>query len=385
MVDERANGAVQALLDEMVAQGEELGLQAAAYLNGELVVDACSGVADRSTGRPVDGRTLFTVYSVGKGITATCIHLLAERGQLEYDAPVARYWPEFGARGKERVTVRDVLTHRSGVPQVPEGATVELVCDWDAICTAIAALPPLWEPGTRTGYHAYNYGWILGEVVRRVDGRPFPRFVQEEICAPLGLRDLFFGIPDDVEERVATLEAAPRLPDAPPPPPPDSLFFRAMPQSLSGMYNRPDVRRACIPAAGGIMAARDLARHYAALIGPVDGVRLLPPERIATATTLQTSDEDLVLGLPVRKALGYWLGGKWSPMSERITSFGHGGASGAMGFADPDYGLTMGFTKNVVRAVTRTPGESAAFRVANCIRDALGIPSQDRAAAGVAG
>src|SRR5262249_51196690 len=158
--------------------------------------------------------------------------------------------------GKERITVRDVLTHRAGVPQMPPGATVELVCDWEGMCAAIAELPPLWERGTRTGYHAITFGWLLGEVVRRTDGRPFGRFVQEEISAPLGLRDLYFGVPDEVEERVATLEAAPRRPDAPQPPPADSLFFQAMPPALSGMYNRPDVRRACIPAAGGIMSAR---------------------------------------------------------------------------------------------------------------------------------
>ena len=124
------------------------------------------------------------------------------------------------------------------------------------------------------------------------------------------------------------------------------------------------------------MTARDVARHYAALIGPVDGVRLLPAERIATATTLQTSEEDLVLGYRVRKALGYWLGGKYSAFSERITAFGHAGASGATAFADPAYGLAVGFAKNVVRGITRTPGESAAFRVARCIRDAFGIPSE---------
>jgi CubicO group peptidase (beta-lactamase class C family) len=375
MVDQRANQTVRGLLEELVASGEELGLQAAAYLRGELVVDAWAGVADRATGGPVDGRTLFTVYSVGKGITATCIYLLAERGQLDYDAPVARYWPAFAARGKERVSVRDVMTHRAGAPQMPEGTAPELICDWDRTCAAIADLPLLWEPGTRTGYHAITYGWILGEVLRRVDGRPFARFVQEEICAPLGLRDLYFGIPDDVEERVATLEAAPRPPEVPEPPP-DALFYRAAPRSLNGGWNRPDVRRACIPAAGGIMTARDVARHYAALIGTVDGVRLLPAERIATATTLQTSDEDLVLGYRVRKALGYWLGGKNSAFSERITAFGHAGASGATAFADPEYGLAVGFTKNMVRGIARTPGESPAFRVARCIRDAFGIPSE---------
>jgi CubicO group peptidase (beta-lactamase class C family) len=148
------------------------------------------------------------VFSTTKGITATCIHLLAERGQVEYDAPVARYWPAFGGSGKEAVTLRDALTHRAGVPQMPDGLTPGDLGDWDRICAGIAAEAPLWEPGTQTGYHAYTFGWILGEVLRRVDGRPIARFVQEEICAPLGIRDLYVGIPDEAEARVAPLISA---------------------------------------------------------------------------------------------------------------------------------------------------------------------------------
>lgn len=372
-----ATAAVQELLQELVDSGAETGLQAAAYLDGELMIDAVAGAADPDTGRPVDGDTLFTVFSTTKGVTTTCIHMLAERGQLDYDAPIARYWPEFGVQGKERVTVRDALTHRAAVPQMPEGLTPEDLCDWDGITAQIAALPPLWEPGTQTGYHAYTFGWILGEVLRRIDGRPIATFVQEEICTPLGIRDLFLGIPDEAEARVAPLisealtdntEAADR----------DALLPRAIPPQLapSGrVHNRPDVRRASIPAGGGIMNARAIARHYAALIGEVDGVRLLPPERVRIATQLQTNDVDLALGFPIRKALGYWLGGTLSPMSERNTAFGHPGAGGSTGFADPEYGLAVGFTKN--RLVTSLdPAQAAAYRVGERIRESLGVPSR---------
>lgn len=375
-MNHEANARVQELLEELVADGEELGLQAVAYLGGQLVIDAAAGVADRESGRPVDGDTLFTVFSVTKGVTATCIHLLAERGQLDYDSPISRYWPDFAQNGKAAVTVRDALTHRAGVPHLPDAIAPEMMCDWDAMCAGIAALAPLWEPGTSTGYHAYSFGWILGEVLRRIDGRPIAQFVQDEICRPLGMQDIYMGIPDAVEARVSTLENAPR-PEGMPQPPADALLFRAIPPvvgTTGQVFNRADVRRASIPAAGGIMTARALARHYAALVSDVDGVRLLPPERVALAAALQTDATDLVISAPTRKGLGYFLGGPLSPMGGRPNAFGHPGAGGAIGFADPDYGLAVGFTKNLLR-VSLDPMRAAAYRVGAGIREALGIPS----------
>src|SRR5205823_8317360 len=173
----------------------------------------------------------FTVFSTTKGITATCIHMLAERGQLDYDAPIATYWPEFAAHGKEKATVRDGLTHRVGIPQMPDNATPELISDWDAICSAIAELEPVWEPGTKTGYHGLTYGWIMGEVLRRVDGRGIGAFVQEEICKPLGLDGLFLGIPDEAEARIAPLKEGPP-PENPPQLPDNPLRSRMISSSL---------------------------------------------------------------------------------------------------------------------------------------------------------
>ncbi len=374
-MNQAATATVQALLEELVASGEELGLQAVAYLNGEKVIDAVAGVADRASGQPVTPETLFTVFSVSKGVTATSIHLLAERGVLDYDAPVARYWPEFAQNGKAAVTVREVLAHKAGVPHLPDGISPEMMCDWERVCTGIAALTPLWEPGNGTGYHAYSFGWILGEVVRRIDGRPIAQFVREEICAPLGIEDIYMGIPDAVEGRVSTLENAPR-PEGMPVPGPEALILKAIPPQVGTtgqVFNRADVRRASIPAAGGIMTARALARHYAALVSEVDGVRLLPPGRIVRATALQTDAVDLVIGAPTRKGMGYFLGGPLSPMGGRPNAFGHPGAGGAIGFADPDYGLAVGFTKNLLR-VSPDPTQAAAFRVGARIREALGIP-----------
>lgn len=365
----------QAVLDELVAGDRERGLQVAAYLDGELVVDAWSGVADPATGRAVDGDTLFCVFSTTKGVAATAIHMLTERGQLDYDTPIAHYWPEFAANGKAAITLRQALCHTAGIPHLPDGVQAEDMCDWEGICRTVADLAPLWEPGTKTGYHALTYGWILGEVARRVDGRPIAQFIREEISAPLGIADLYLGIPDEVESRIAPMEVDPHPLDLPPIPP-GALINRAIPlsiQPLADFANRADVRRASIPAGGGVMNARAIARHYAALTGDDrDGVQLLSPERLRLATTLQTEETDLALGVPARKALGYWLGAPLSPQGGRMTAFGHGGAGGSAGFADPAYRFALGFAKN--RMVTSMPGESTANRIAATVRAALGIP-----------
>jgi CubicO group peptidase (beta-lactamase class C family) len=343
-------------------------------VDGELVVDAWSGLADPDTDRPVDGDTLFTVFSVGKGIAATAVHLLAQRGLLDYDTPVCRYWPEFRAHGKAAITVRHVLCHAAGIPQLPAGVTIADVCDWDRICQAIAELEPLWEPGTQTGYHATTWGFVVGELIRRADGRPFSRVVVEDICRPLGIDTIFFGIPDAVGDRVARLEdGIASVGQAVPAP--DSLVERAMGPvpRRAAIWNRSDIRRACIPAAGGIMNARAIARHYAALAcGELDGVSLLSPERVRTATTLQTDARDAVVGLPLPKALGYFLAGPGSEAGGRATAFGHAGTGGMAGFADPTYRFSFALTKN--RLVPPSPGEATALRVARAVRQALAIP-----------
>src|SRR4029453_1644893 len=199
-----ANSSVQKAVDAAIREGGEIGLQVAAYVNGELVVDVWGGLADETTGRKVDGETLFPVFSVTKALTATGLHIPAERGLVDYDTPIAHYWPEFAAQGKDKGTVRDALTHRIGIPQMPEGVTPEQMCDWDWMVQRLADPKPLFAPGTKSAYLAYTFGWIIGEVVRLTDPkkRPFGRFVQENICTPLGIDNLWIGIPDVVEPRV---------------------------------------------------------------------------------------------------------------------------------------------------------------------------------------
>jgi CubicO group peptidase (beta-lactamase class C family) len=215
-----------------------------------------------------------------------------------------------------------------------------------------------------------SYGWIVGGAAERADGRPFARIVAEELAEPLGLDGLYFGVPDDALERVATLREAQELLDAPR----GAIENIAPPGSLSdAQMNRPEVRRACLPAYGLCVTARSLARLYAALIGDgIDGVRLLSPDRVRLATALRAEGLDASSGMPLRFALGYSLGGPDSSTGPRLTAFGHGGYGGAHGFADPEYGLAVGLTKN--RLVVNAPNQGATWHILHAIRAALGIP-----------
>ncbi|UCE11007.1 MAG: beta-lactamase family protein [Candidatus Thorarchaeota archaeon] len=350
------NDCVQELLDRLVASGEEIGLQVAAYVDGELVVDAWAGVTDEASRHAIDGNTLFTSWSTTKGFVATCLHILVDRGLVDYDTTVAMYWPEFSVSNKDKITVRHVLTHSAGIPHMPEGVTPEMMTDWDAMCSAIAKQELLWTPGEKTGYHFWVFGWIIGEIIRRVDGRPIAQFVQEEVCQPLGIEGFYLGIPDDVEHRVAPLREEHRPAEGASET--DDLLQRVEPPRVTcaEVINRPDIRRASIPACGGIMTARAIARHYAMLAGhgELDGTRILSAARVDVIRALQTDDLDEVYGARIRRGLGYFLGGdvnlNWSMAMGRIgREFGHPGWGGSIGFADPEERLSFGLTKNLMK------------------------------------
>ena len=377
------DGQIAKAIDGALARGE-VGLQVAAYLDGKLVLDVCGGSADQTTDRMVDGDTLFTVFSATKGVAATALHIQAERGLLEYDRPISQYWPEFAQQGKGHVTVRQTLDHSIGVPGMPPGCTIDQMCDWDFMTAAIAAMAPVWEPGTKHGYHAYTFGWMVGELVRRVDPRlrPFGRWIQDEICAPLGIDSLWMGIPDEVEPRVA------RLTNMPPPAqpvaiPPDALILKAIPPSLGvtqEVFGRPEVRRACIPGAGGIMNARSLAHHYAMVAngGELDGVRMLSKERIDQMCALQSDETDQVIGQAYRRGMGYWLGGEplnanTAVIGRNPRAFGHPGAGGSIGWADPDARLAVAILKNRMLAPA-SPEENPLVELADEVRRVLAVP-----------
>jgi CubicO group peptidase (beta-lactamase class C family) len=293
-------------------------------------------------------------------------HLAVERGQIGYDTLIADVWPEFAAHGKEKITLRHALNHTAGVPLMPLGIGHADLDNWDTMCAAIADLKPVSPPGMEYAYHAITYSWTVSETIRRVDGRPFPQMLHEEIRLPLGLAsEMFVGIPDEVESRVAHLEA--KTDPSANQPLPHGATQEAIPalvQPLHEWMNRPDARRACIPASNGIMSARALARHYAALLpGGVDGVELLPPERIRLATEIQRPGNSQPGDQPPGHRLGYSAG---SPFSS--TSFGHAGYGGSFGFADVESGVAFGFTRN------RFVNDPTLPRIAEALKQALALP-----------
>ncbi|MFF2845871.1 serine hydrolase domain-containing protein [Streptomyces sp. NPDC058001] len=342
---------LQRTLDELVESGAERGVQVAVYRDGTLVADAVAGLADPATGREVTPSTPFYNYSIGKGVTSTVLHVLVEQGLLDYDTRVAEVWPEFAAHGKEAVTVRHVLTHSAGVPAVPLDTTVENLCDWEHMCGVIADAEPWWEPGTKMGYHAYTFGYLVGEVIRRVTGRRISEVLRDEVAGPLGVADeLYFGMPLPEQARLARLEDAPSGFDMSQLPP-DSPMLKAGPVSTfptAELGNRADILAADIPA-GGKISARALARMYAALLGEVDGVRLVSPERLRQVTALALSADDEVFGNRATWGLGYSLGALDAgpePRADGTTVFGFGGAGGSFGCGDTGTGTAWAITKN---------------------------------------
>ena len=344
---------VQEAIDRLVESGSERGLQVAVYHHGEPVVNAVAGLADPSTQRAVNPDTPFYCFSVVKGAAATVAHMLAERGLFGYDTPVVEIWPEFGARGKHAVTVRQVLNHSAGVPGIPPQTTLEDLCDWDKMCAAIADEQLWWEPGTKVGYHAYTFGYIVGEIVRRTTGKPISQVLREEISGPLGVADqLYFGMPASEQHRLAVLEDVEGASEVMASMPPDLPMFKAGPPATfpnAEFGNRADILAADIPA-GGKTSARAIARMYAALIGEVDGVRLISPERLREATALSMTGLDQVFGMPTTWALGYALGLPGGAPDQASTAFGVGGVGGSFAFGDSATGIAFALTKNRLTA-----------------------------------
>ncbi|HLL69133.1 MAG TPA: serine hydrolase domain-containing protein [Micromonosporaceae bacterium] len=340
---------VQVAIDELVESGAERGVQVAVYRHGDLVVDAVAGVADPATGRPVTSGTPFYNFSILKGAAATVAHVLAERGLFGYDTPVAELWPEFGAHGKHTVTVRHVLTHTAGVPGIPLETTAEDLCDWDRMCATIADAELWWEPGTRIGYHAYTFGYLVGEIARRATGKPISDILREEVAAPLGVADeMYFGMPESEHGRLARLEDADAGSFDLSMMPPDHPMLKAGPLALfptAALGSRTDILAADIPA-GGKTSARAVARMYAALLDEVDGVRLIPGQRLREVTAVAAAGTDEVFGMPSTWGLGYALGLPGMTGDVPHTAFGMGGAGGSFAYGDTATGIAFGLTKN---------------------------------------
>ena len=347
MTEERAQAEIEAAAHELVASGAETGLQVAVIRNGRLVADVAAGAADPRTGVAVTGDTLFWAASTAKGVASSVAHILVQRGELGYDMRAADVWPEFGSHGKDKVTLRHVLLHTAGVPGLPPGTTVDDLCDWDRMCAVIAAEQPWWEPGTRFGYHAKTFGFLLGEIIRRATGRTISALLREVVTGPLGIEDdVHFGVPPRLLGRMAR-QVAPGGP-APPSPEPGSPQARAMPPGVrpdAGYANRRDVLAADIPSEG-TMTARGAARLYSALLGHVQGVALVSPDRLATMAAVAVTGMDQVMGFDTQWAFGYAPGRPSDVPARPGSAFGMVGMNGSAAYADIDSGVAVAVMRN---------------------------------------
>ena len=360
---------LDAELADHAAEGRTL--QVAAYLDGELIVNAASG--------PDDERAVYPVFSVGKGIVALAVHLQALRGRLELDAPVARYWPGYERNGKQAITIRQVLSHRAGVPQVPPGLTPERLGDWMWLVAGLQDVTPLYEPGTVNAYHPLTFGWILGEVVRRTDaaGRSLDVFVGEELCEPLGADAFWFGIPADVEARVARLS----FPAPPPSPPAGAPLLAANPPAVTlgpEVFNRANVHRATVPAVGAISDARSLARLFAVYAGRgvLAGRRYADESAIADCLTPRPDFDGPDLTYGRRLPLG--LGGVWIE-APGVVPAGHGailahpGAGGSIAWAELDAGLAVAICHDRMFASAAEHPDHPFSAIADAVREMAGV------------
>lgn len=359
----------EAFLRNFTEHGD-VGAACCVHVGGAPVVDVWAGDADRATARPWARDTIVIVFSSTKGVTAVAANQLIERGLLDPDAPVAEYWPEFAAKGKAAILVEWVLSHRAGLAALDvSDLTLDDVAAWDPVIDAIAAQEPNWEPGSAHGYHARTYGWIVGELIRRVTGKMPGEYVAAEIADPLGL-DFMIGVPEAEDDRVARLYpavhddpeleriAAAFLSDQ------STLLGRVMsgPSQLfayDDRWNSRVLRVAQMPSSNGHGDARSLARMYAACIGEIDGIRLLSPETVQRATVPRSTGTDVVIGQPLHFGLGFslppTLGSDPGPRS-----FGHSGAGGSLAFADPDRELAFAYVMNQMQFSVTEPDPRSA-------------------------
>ena len=408
---------------ENFAHRHEVGAAFSAYHRGEKVVDLWGGVADEQSGAPWEEDTMVLVFSTTKGATALTANVLAQQGRLDITAPVAQYWPEFAAGGKDEVTVEHLLSHRAGLAWTDRILSVDEALAWDPVIHALEEQVPSWEPGTQHGYHATTFGWLVGEVVRRITGTSFGTAFRREVAEPLGL-DFYVGLPESEEPRVARLvsildsiasgrvsfgSGAPAGPDSQAGAAgvpdgaagADNAYLEALAQRAleylspdgpltkalcapvgsleddAALLDSPKLHGAELPAYNGICDARSLARMYSACIGQVvtdtgDKVRLLDEEQLDDALRQRTEGPDLVLlGLDIHWGLGFMVNrgilaeaGLGGPRA-----FGHFGMGGSGGWADPDAELALGYVMN--RMDIGTTGDRRLFSLARACYDVV--------------
>jgi CubicO group peptidase (beta-lactamase class C family) len=351
---------VREVFAQQFSDPQEVGAAVCVTLEGRTVVDLWAGHGDAARTRPWTPDTIVNLFSTTKGMTSLCAHRLVDQGRLDLDAPVARYWPEFAQADKGGIPVRWLLDHSAALPAIEAPLPSAAIYDWDAMTSALAAQAPWWEPGTAHGYHALTFGWLVGEIVRRISGRSLGTYFRDEIAGPLGA-DFRIGTPEDLDARTAELIPAPM------PKPGDgdnllaAILANAKPFALKAFmnpfvlpqaFNARAWRAAEIPAANGHGSARALARIYGAVArGTLDGVTVLSRDAIDDARTIRRDGPDLVIPLPTRYGAGFQVGTDAEPIGPppvagRAGAFGHSGAGGSLGFCDPELQLGFGYAMN---------------------------------------
>jgi CubicO group peptidase (beta-lactamase class C family) len=380
---------VREAFEKNFANGSEVGAAFSAYHRGRKVVDLWGGVADPDTGAPWEQDTVILVFSTTKGVTAVCANHLAQEGLLDVEAPVVEYWPEFGKNAKEDIPVKYLLSHQAGLAWVDGELTAEEALSWEPVIEALENQHPNWEPGAQHGYHVTTYGWLVGELIRRVTGKTTGTYFREIAGDPLGL-DFWIGLPEEHETRVAKLISM--LPPSVsletlrnPGDDPVSQMINSFlgPQTMLGkaffapgfalsdqeIWNSRAMRATEIPSANGVGDARSIARLYAACIGEVDGIRLLSDEQVKRATTqLTIGNNTVLLNMDIQFGLGFML------PSSLINfggpgGFGHFGLGGSVGWADPDAELGFGYVMN--RLDLGLAGDLRSFNLISACYDAI--------------
>ncbi|QQM45603.1 serine hydrolase domain-containing protein [Streptomyces liliifuscus] len=348
--------AVRDAFEENFRERDELGAAVSVTVDGETVVDLWGGWADSARTRAWERDTLVNVWSTTKGPTALCAHILADRGLLDLDAPVATYWPEFAAAGKEAVLVRHLLSHRAGLAGLREPHSLEQFLDWELTTKRLAATEPWWEPGTASGYHAFTYGFLVGEVVRRVSGLLPGAFLEREVTGPLGI-DFTIGLPEKEAGRAAELVHPPAATSSEQ----AAIFSQLTPVALAALANpvmgaaeanTAAWRAAEFPAANGHGTARAVAALYGIFAGrgSYGSQRVLSAEAAERVREGQGACRDLVLGAGFESeteiGLGLWLSGPNGSYGPNPRAFGHDGFGGSCGLADPETGVSLGYVMN---------------------------------------
>lgn len=314
--------------------------------HGRMVVDAVAGTQDARQESVVTPDTLFFAASTAKGVASALAHVLVEQGVLDYELRLADVWPEFGLAGKDRVTLRHVLLHTAGVPAPPYDTTVGDLCDWNHMCEVLAKSTPWWAPGSRFGYHAQTFGFLLGEVVRRASGRAMSEWLRDALTGPIGRADqVYFGVPPAELSRVAFQH---RPTEPPPSPAPGSPADRAMPPGIrwdADLANRHDLLAAEVISTG-TMTARGAARLYAALLGDVPGTGLVSPARLADMAALTYEGLDAVMDMPTTWAFGFSPYRPGGVQSRPGSTFGMVGSNGSAAYADIDSGVAVAVMRN---------------------------------------